>query len=98
MCCQLYSDDSWSLQTSNKLGSIYSIFTINHKYTSKTIYKGDSAKVLFSVGNKIYETNKDGISYRVVMDNNDLEISSFDYDYAKNTFYLTDDKNKRVIY
>lgn len=54
--------------------------------------------MLFSVGNKIYETNKDGISYRVVMDNNDLEISSFDYDYAKNTFYLTDDKNKRVIY
>jgi hypothetical protein len=31
------------------------------------------------------------------MDNNDLEISSFDYDYAKNTFYLTDDRNKRVI-
>lgn len=54
--------------------------------------------MLFSVGNKIYETNKDGISYRVVMDNNDLEISSFDYDYAKNTFYLTDDRNKRVIY
>jgi hypothetical protein len=44
----------------------------------------------------LFETNKDGLLLRTLVDNNDLEISSFDYNFAKSTFYLTDDKNNKV--
>lgn len=58
--------------------------------------KGNQARVLFSVGNKIYETNLDGNNLRLVIDNKDFRISSFDFNFAKNTFYFTDEKNSKV--
>ena len=33
---------------------------------------------------------------RQMLDNNDIDVNSIDYDYAKNTFYLTDDKNNKI--
>lgn len=54
--------------------------------------------MLFSVGNRIYETNIDGNNLRILLDNRDLQISSFDFNIAKNTIYLTDDKSSKVYF
>lgn len=56
----------------------------------------DSAKILFSLGSKIFETNQQGQNLRTIMDNDNLDINSFDYNFATNTFYLADYKNNRV--
>ena len=58
--------------------------------------KGDAARVIFSVGNKIYETNQRGDNLRTLMDNNDLDIRSIDYNFDANTIYMADEKNKKV--
>ena len=39
----------------------------------------DLAKVMFSIGSKIYETNKNGQNFKVIFDQNDFDISNFDY-------------------
>lgn len=48
------------------------------------------------MGNKVFETSRDGENLRVLVDNSQIEISSIDYDYSKNTFYLADNKNSKV--
>ena len=58
---------------------------------------GNSAKIMFSIGSKIYETNQQGQNLRLIFDHNDLDITSFDYNYATNTFYMADEKNNKVI-
>ena len=54
------------------------------------------AKVLFSIGSKIYETDKNGQNFRVIFDHNDFDISNFDYNYQTKSFYLTDEKTNKV--
>jgi hypothetical protein len=52
--------------------------------------------VIFSLGSKILETDPNGGNVRVLLDNADLDISSFDFNYRSGVFYLTDDKNSKV--
>ncbi len=59
--------------------------------------KGDSAKIMFSIGTKIYETNANGDSLRTLYDNSDQDLASFDYNSKTNIFYFADDKNNKVI-
>ena len=58
--------------------------------------QSNTAKVMFSVGSKIYETNTNGDNVRTLYDNIDMDISSFDYNSKTNLFYFADDKNNRV--
>jgi len=51
---------------------------------------------MFSVGSKIYETNQRGDNLRTIMDNNEVEIRSIDYNFETNTIYMADEKNKKV--
>jgi hypothetical protein len=60
-------------------------------------FSGDRATVLFSIGNKLFETDKNGQNLRTLLEDDTLEISNFDYNFAKNTFYFTDEKNNKVI-
>lgn len=55
------------------------------------------AKIIFSVGSKMFETNQQGQSSRQILNNDDLIISSFDFNYDKKIFYLADDKNNKVL-
>ena len=61
------------------------------------LLKGDQAKVLFSIGNKIFETDKNGQNMRTLLEDDTLEISNFDYNFVKNTFFFTDEKNNKVV-
>lgn len=45
----------------------------------------------------MFETNQQGLNSRQILDNDDLMISSFDFNYEKKVFYLADDKNNKVI-
>ena len=51
---------------------------------------------MFSVGNKLYETNQNG-QLRTVLENDIYEITSFDYNFVTNTFYFADEKSNKVI-
>ncbi len=51
---------------------------------------------MFSIGNKIYETNQNGQNLKLIFDHNDLDITSFEYNYLTNTFYLADEKNNKL--
>jgi len=51
---------------------------------------------MFSVGSKIYETNQRGDNLRTIMDNNEVDIRSIDYNFETNTIYMADEKNKKV--
>jgi hypothetical protein len=52
---------------------------------------------MFSVGSKIYETNQRGDNLRTIMDNNEVDIRSIDYNFETNSIYMADEKNKKVI-
>jgi len=56
----------------------------------------DQARVLFSLGNKIYETDQEGRNVRLVFNNDDIEITSFDYNFKSKNFYFADQKNNKV--
>lgn len=56
----------------------------------------DQARVMFSIGTKIYETDQNGQNVKVVFNHDDLDITNFDYNYANKIFYLTDEKNNKV--
>ncbi|CAF0941452.1 unnamed protein product, partial [Brachionus calyciflorus] len=56
----------------------------------------DTAKIIFSIGSKIFETDQNAQNFRTILNNNDVDISSFDYNYEKNLFYLADDKNNKI--
>lgn len=59
--------------------------------------KGDSAKVFFSSGGKIFETNQKGENLRILLDNSNFDISSIDYNFETNVIYMADDRNNKVI-
>ena len=56
------------------------------------------ARIIFSIGSKIFETDQNGQNFRQILNNENLEISSFDYNYEKKLFYLADDKNNKVYF
>jgi hypothetical protein len=51
---------------------------------------------VFSIGNKIYETNKEGQNLRVLLDSDNYDITSFDFNHLTSTMYLADEKNNKV--
>lgn len=55
------------------------------------------ARVIFSIGSKIYETDQNGQNVRLIFNNDDMDVSNFDYNFAKKIFYLTDEKSNKVI-
>ena len=60
-------------------------------------FAGDTAKIIFSIGNKIFETNKNGENLRTLYESFDQDITSFDYNAKTNKFYFADDKNNKVF-
>ncbi|RNA36027.1 low-density lipo receptor-related 2 isoform X1, partial [Brachionus plicatilis] len=59
--------------------------------------QSDLAKIIFSIGSKIFETNQQSQNFHQILNNDDLMISSFDYNYEKKLFYLADDKNNKIF-
>lgn len=60
---------------------------------------GDRARVIFSLGTRILESDLNGQNVRVLVENNDgWDLGSFDYNYAKSVFYVADNKNSKVTF
>ena len=57
---------------------------------------GDQAKVIFSFGTRLIETDQSGQNVRTILASDELDIGAFDYNYAKRVFYLADDKSNKI--
>lgn len=71
-------------------------FKVNKAVLNYLSKIGDTAKVIFSTGNKIFETNQRAENLRVLYENNNAEINSIDYNFELSAFYMADDKNNKV--
>jgi hypothetical protein len=60
--------------------------------------QGDNARILFSIGSKIFESDKMARNVRQVFDNSDFDISSMDYEFSSKIFYFVDSKKNKVNY
>ena len=57
----------------------------------------NEAKVIFSTGSKLYETDLNGQNMKLIFNQNNYDITSFDYNYNKKFFFLTDELNNKVL-
>jgi hypothetical protein len=102
-CIDINECDMWDecdQQCLNTNGSYTCQCNANYTLLANGYCKGltsQEARVMFSIGSKVYETDQNGQNVRLIFNNDDLVISSFDYNFAKKTFYLTDEKSNKVI-
>jgi hypothetical protein len=53
-------------------------------------------KILFSLGTKLFESDKNAISIRQIYENTNMEIISMDYEFSSKTIYFADAKTNKV--